>query len=148
MRCCIGDGGAGPLGWWSSAAALQGEVANRRKLLRSRAVVVSVADKARRRARQVWAKKASASDPLMTCRNHLDDAKTGSGGPARDEPGGSLLTGQVVSGMEVARAWSGLWCGTCEPVVSRSRAASGAVVARGRSWKGEPQAADPRGVEY
>jgi hypothetical protein len=42
MRCCIGDGGAGPLGWWSSAIALQGEVANHRKLLRSRAVVVSV----------------------------------------------------------------------------------------------------------
>ncbi len=48
MRCCIGDGGAGPLGWWSSVVALQGEVANHRKLLRSRVVVVSVADKARR----------------------------------------------------------------------------------------------------
>ena len=62
----------------------------------------------------------------------LDDIETGSGGPARDEPGGSLLIGQVVSGMEVARAWPGLWCGTWEPVVPRSRAASGAVWACGR----------------
>jgi hypothetical protein len=61
---------------------------------------------------------------------------------------GALLTGQVVSGMEVARAWPGLRCGTCEAVVPRPRAASGAVVACGRSWKGEPQAADPQGVEY
>jgi hypothetical protein len=83
------------LGWWSSAVALQGEAANHRKLLRSRAVVVSVAETARHRARQVWTKKASVSDPLMTCRNHLDEIETGSGGPARDEPGGCLLIGQV-----------------------------------------------------
>ena len=90
----------------------------------------------------MWAKKASASDPLMTCRNELDDIETGVVNWSRDEPGGSLPTGQVVSGMEVARAWSGLWCGTCEPVAPRPRATSGAVVARGRSWKREPQAAE------
>jgi hypothetical protein len=33
------------VGWWSSAVALQGEAANRPELLRSRAVVVSVAGK-------------------------------------------------------------------------------------------------------
>jgi hypothetical protein len=38
------EGPAG-CGWWSSAAALQGEAANHRKLLRSRAVVVSVCGK-------------------------------------------------------------------------------------------------------
>ncbi len=32
-------------GWWSSAAALQGEAANHRKVLRSRVVVLSVAEK-------------------------------------------------------------------------------------------------------
>jgi len=48
----------------------------------------------------------------------LDDIETGVGNWLRDEPGGSLLTGQVVSGMKVARAWSGLRCGTWEPVVS------------------------------
>jgi len=83
----------------------------------------------------VWAKKASESDPLMTCRNRIGDIETGPGMSARDEPGGCLLTGQAVSGMEVARAWSGLRCGTWEPVVPRPRAASGAVgpaVVRGR----------------
>jgi Reverse transcriptase (RNA-dependent DNA polymerase) len=45
MRCCIRDGGASLGGWWSSATALRGEVANHRKLLRSRAVVVSVCGK-------------------------------------------------------------------------------------------------------
>ncbi|MGI9099548.1 MAG: helix-turn-helix domain-containing protein [Solirubrobacteraceae bacterium] len=39
MRCCVRDGG------WPSVAALQGEAANHRKLLRSKAVVVSVAGK-------------------------------------------------------------------------------------------------------
>ncbi len=40
MRCCAGDGGR------SSGAALQGEAPNHRKLRRSRAGVVSVAEKA------------------------------------------------------------------------------------------------------
>ncbi len=65
------------MGWWSSAAALQGEAANQPELLRSRAVVVSVVGKGALSARQVWAKKASASDPLMTCRRPLDDIETG-----------------------------------------------------------------------
>jgi hypothetical protein len=76
----------------------------------------------------------------------LDDVETGLDETAWDESGGCLLIGQAVSGMEVARAWFGLWCGTWEPVVPRPRAASGAVVACGRSWKGGPQAADPRGA--
>jgi hypothetical protein len=42
MRCCAGDGGR------SSGAALQGEAPNHRKLRRSRAGVVSVAEKALR----------------------------------------------------------------------------------------------------
>ena len=82
----------------------------------------------------MWAKKASESDPLMTCRNRIGDIKTGPGMSARDEPGRSLLIGQAVSGMEVARAWSGLRCGTWEPVVPRPRTASGGTpaVVRGR----------------
>jgi hypothetical protein len=79
-------------------------------------------------------------------RSALDDVETGLDETAWDESGGCLLMGQAVSGMEVARAWFGLWCGTWEPVVPRPRAASGAVVACGRSWKGGPQAADPRGA--
>src|SRR5437660_8862657 len=79
----------------------------------------------------------------MTCRKSpLDDIETGVASLPRDEPGGCLLIGQAVSGMKVARAWSGLRCGTCEPVVPRPRAASGAVLACGRPRKREPQAAE------
>ncbi len=55
----------------------------------------------------------------MTCRNLLDDIKSGSVLLACEEPGGSLCIGQVVSGMKVARAWVGLLRGRREPVVSR-----------------------------
>jgi hypothetical protein len=55
-----------------------------------------------------------------------DDIKTGQNREPGKKPGGSLRIGQAVSGMEVARAWSGLWCGTCEPVVPMGRPASGA----------------------
>ena len=57
------------------------------------------------------------SEPLMTCRKGLDDIKAEVECLSRDEPGGSLLTGQVVSGMKVARVWLGLRCGTWEPVL-------------------------------
>lgn len=60
--------------------------------------------------------KASESEPQMTCRKTQDDIKTeGAAGTPRDEPGGCLPIGQVVSGMYVARAWSRLSCGTREP---------------------------------
>src|SRR5215212_714215 len=67
MRCCTRDGG------WPSAAALQGEAANHRGVRRSRAGVLSAAEKARRRARQVWITKASASEPPMKCRTRIGD---------------------------------------------------------------------------
>ena len=47
MRCCTRDEGAGPLAWWPFAVALQGEIANHREVRRSRAGVLSVAEKAR-----------------------------------------------------------------------------------------------------
>jgi putative ABC transport system substrate-binding protein len=58
---CIRDGG------WPSEVALQGETPNHRKLRRSRAGVVSVTEKVAPRVWQVRAKKANASEPLMTC---------------------------------------------------------------------------------
>jgi RNA-directed DNA polymerase len=42
MRCCTRDGGAGRLGWWPFAVALQGEAANHREVRRSRAGVLSL----------------------------------------------------------------------------------------------------------
>jgi hypothetical protein len=44
--------------------------------------------------------KASASEPLLTCRNSVGGIETGEAKSLRDEPGGSPLTGQAVSGME------------------------------------------------
>jgi hypothetical protein len=61
--------------------------------------------------------KANESKPLMTCRNVLDDIKSGSACVARDESGGFLLIAQAVSGMEVARAWVRLLYGTWEPAL-------------------------------
>ena len=60
-------------------------------------------------------RKASGSEPLLTGRKRKDDAKTGVESLLRDEPGGYLSTAQVVSGLKVARAWSGLSDGTWEP---------------------------------
>src|ERR1700757_2226937 len=51
------------------------------KLRSSRAIVVSVAAKGGRQSRQVGSGEASASEPLMKCRNAIDDVKTG-GRPA------------------------------------------------------------------
>ena len=42
MRCCTRDEGAGRLGWWPFAVALQGEAANHREVRRSRAGVLSL----------------------------------------------------------------------------------------------------------
>jgi hypothetical protein len=92
--------------------------------------------------RQVWARKASESEPLMTCRKFMDDIKTGGAMRLRDESGGYLSTAQVVSGMEVARAWSGLWCGTWEPVVSITSCRSLGLVQPPGGREGEHQGAE------
>ena len=56
---------------------------------------------------QVGIRKANVSESLMTCRDdYQHDIETGVSGCPRDEPGGSPLTGQVVSGMKATRAWS------------------------------------------
>jgi len=127
------------LGWWPSRGRRAG---GGRKTTAS-----CCGQEPRHRARQVWITKASASEPLMKRRKQIGGIETGGAFGPRDEPGGCLLTGQAVSGVEVARAWSGLLCGTCEPVVPRPRAASGAASAHGRLWKRVLQAAEPRGAE-
>jgi hypothetical protein len=130
MRCCVGDGG-GP-----SGTALQGEVSNHRRLLRSRAVVVSAAEKAHV-MRQVRSEKANVSEPLRKCRKRMDGIETGVQLLPRDEPGGCLLIGQVVPGTKAARARVRRQHGTWEPV---------APAAPGGCWtvrpKGAPQAAE------
>jgi hypothetical protein len=77
------------------------------------------------RVRQVWIVKASANEPLLTCRKAVDDIRTGVGKRLRDEPEGYLSTALVVSGMKRARARSRLLHGTGEPVVLESSPAGG-----------------------
>ena len=117
-------------GWWSSATALQGEVANHREVRRSRAVRAErrgkVAPVSAAGVGQEGERKRSTDD---VSKGKQDDIETGRNREPGNEPGRSLLIGQAVSGMEVARAWSGLRCGTWEPIVPRPRAASGAMPA-------------------
>jgi hypothetical protein len=107
--------------WWPFATAVQAEVANHREVRRSRAGVLSVAEKARCQRVRCGSRRRAKAIPPMKCRKRRDDIKTGVESLPRDQPGGSLLTGQVVSGMKAARAWSGLWCGTREPVAPMGR---------------------------
>ncbi len=82
-------------------AVLQGKASNHLKLLRSKAVVVSVEEKAHKMC-QVWIKKMSASEPRKTRRNVKDDIKTRAGSRFWEELGRYLLTVRVVSGVDVA----------------------------------------------
>jgi hypothetical protein len=99
-------------------------------------VVVSVAEKASVR-RQVGAGKANVSEPLGKRRKRRGVIETGVQSLPRDEPGGCLLTGQVVTGVEVARARFRRWHGTWEPV------APAALVG---CWTGRPKGA-PQAAE-
>jgi hypothetical protein len=71
---------------WSLGAGGQTQAPNHCKVLRSKAVVLSVAEKAGM-TRQVRPGKASANKPLTTCRKCSDDAETGEMSYSRDEVG-------------------------------------------------------------
>ncbi len=90
--------------------------------------------------RQVRAKKANVSEPLMTCRKRSNGIETEENRYLGKQPGGDLLTAQAVPGMEVARAWLRLWCETWEPVASNAMVGLGERPAR--PSKGESQAAE------
>jgi hypothetical protein len=61
---------------WSFGVALRGEASNHLMLRWLKTVVVSDEEKARD-MRQVGIGKASVSEPLKTCRDQVDDIKTG-----------------------------------------------------------------------
>src|SRR5918994_7729272 len=121
MRCCTRDGG------WPSAVALQGETANHREVRRSRAGVLSVAERARYQRVRCGSRRRAEAIPPMKCRKRIDDIQNrgrvvAPGGAWRepaDWPGGCPA-------WMVARAGSGLLCGTREPVAPMGRSASGA----------------------
>lgn len=114
LRCCAGDGGR------PSVVALQEEATNHRKVRRLRAVRAERYGK--RRAIECVRcdpMKANESEPQVSCRNAVDDIKTGAQPLPWDKSGGCLFIGQMVSGMYAARAWVRLLHGTWEPVVLR-----------------------------
>jgi hypothetical protein len=78
----------GPLGFGDQAL-----IPNHRELLSLRAMVVSVAETAGPRFRQVRSEETSESEPLQTGRNGMDDVKTGVWESSRDKCGRSLETG-------------------------------------------------------
>ena len=116
MQCRAEDGG-GP-----SGAALQGEASNHRKVRRSRAGVLSVAEKAGQDPVRCEPRRRAKANHSMTGRKRSGDIKSGVESFPRYEPGGFLCTAQAVSGLKVARARFRLWHGTCEPA-SRYRSA-------------------------
>ena len=82
---------------------LQEQASNRHKLHWSRAIVVNVDGKGGARLRQVRIKETNASEPLMTCRNVLNDVETGTRTSVpRIKVEGSLPTAQPASGMKAA----------------------------------------------
>jgi hypothetical protein len=86
--------------------------------------------KRRRESRQAGTGKANASEPLLKRRKRSGVIKTGVQSLPRDEPGGCLLTGQVVTGVKVARARFRHQHGTWEPV---------APMALAGCWAGQPK---------
>jgi putative transposase len=96
-RCFTKDEGR-PLG-----VGLQEQASNRHELHWLRAIVVNVDGKGGARLRQVRFKETNGSKPLMTCRNVLNDAETGTWTSVpRRKVEGHLLTAQPASGMKAA----------------------------------------------
>ncbi len=135
MQCCARDGGR------SSGVALQGEAPNHRKLLRSRAAVVSVAEKAGRESVRCEPRRRVKANHSMTGRKRIDGIKSGVESLPRYESGGNLFTAQTVPGLKMARARFRLWHRTCEPA-SRYRLAVEAVGESENSKWQKPQGAE------
>jgi len=85
----------------------------------------------------VWSEKANVSEPLRKRRKRSGVIETGVQLLPRDEPGGCLLIGQVVTGAKVARARVRHRHETWEPVASIRP--GGCWTGRG---EGAPQAAE------
>jgi hypothetical protein len=109
------------LAWWPSAAAVQAEAANHRELLRSRAVVVSVTGKVAPLSAAGMSQEGERKRTTDDVSKDKGDVETGNALESRDESGGCLLTAQMASGVEVARAWLRLLHGTWEPVAPTGR---------------------------
>ena len=144
MWCCMGDGGAG---WSLVSVALCGRFAGGGRKPPRAAAIKSRGGERRGKGTSLSVlgvdhegERKRTTDEVSKA--IIDDIRTGVCSWLWDKSDGCLLTGQAVSGMKVARAWSWLLCGTWEPVAPRPQTASGAGVARGRVWEGDPRAAE------
>ncbi len=81
---------------------MQAEAPNHRKLLWSKAMVVSVTEKAGLDLVRCVPMETNTSEPLIKCRKRMDAIKTGRKSLTRDKSGRYLFTAQVVTGMEAA----------------------------------------------
>jgi hypothetical protein len=90
--------------------------------------------------RQVGTRKASGSEPSDEASKQLVDIETGESKSLRDEPGGCLLTGQAVSGVKAARAWSAALAWNVGRPVSMLMAACVAGIERERAERRKPKA--------
>jgi hypothetical protein len=76
--------------WWPFAVALQGEAANHREVRRSRAGVLSVAEKARCQRVRCGSRRRARAIPPLKCRKRIDDIQNRgrviAPGPAWREP--------------------------------------------------------------
>ena len=108
--------------WWPFAAALQGEAANHREVRRLRAGVLSVAETARCQRVRCGSRRRAKAIPPLKCRKRIGDIRNRgrvvAPGSAWREP--ADWPGGCPAWM-VARAWSGLSCGTREPVAPMGR---------------------------
>jgi hypothetical protein len=59
--------------WWPFAVALQGEAANHREVRRSRAGVLSVAEKARCQRVRCGSRRRAKAIPPLKCRKRIGD---------------------------------------------------------------------------
>ena len=103
MRCCIRDGGASRV----RLVVLRGRPAGGGRKPPQAAAVKSRGGERVRKSRAVSAAGVGQEDERErstddVSKSALDDIEIGLGDTARDEPGGCLLIGQVVSGVEVA----------------------------------------------
>ena len=81
---------------------MQEQASNYLKLLRLRAMVVSVVGKGAIRSCQVRFRETSASEPLTRCRKQLGGVKTGGLSLSQEKSRGYLLTVWMAPGIEVA----------------------------------------------
>jgi hypothetical protein len=63
----------------------------------------------------VWAKKVSDKRTNVSVEKFIDGVEIGVYFLPQDKSGSDLLIAQMAPGVELARAWSWLFCGTWEP---------------------------------